>query len=86
MREVNKKWYAVRREFNKDNTITHEEFEGSFNTKEEAIAKARNMWDYLTDEEKRYNSIHVCMCYYFQDENGEWHSIFDILENTEFMI
>lgn len=86
MRQVKKRWYVLCREFNKDNIIIHEEFEGSFKTKEEAIAEARIIWDYLTDEEKRYNSIHACMYYQFQDDNGEWHSIFDILENTEFMI
>ena len=87
MREINKKWYAVRRELTEDHkTIIYEEFEGSFKTKEEAIAKARRVWDYLTDEEKRYNSITVCKFYSFQDDNGEWHSIFDILENTEYEI
>lgn len=86
MREVNKKWYVVRREFDKENIIENEEFEGSFKTKEEALDKARMMWDYLTDKEKRYNSITVCMYYQYQDDNGEWHSIFDIFENTEYEI
>ena len=70
MRQVKKRWYVVRREYNKDYSIRQEDLEGSFDTKEEAIAKARRMWDYLTDKEKYDNSIHVCMWDSIQDEYG----------------
>lgn len=77
MRQVEKRWYAVRREFNKGYSIAHEEFGGSFKTKEEAIAKARRMWDYLTDKEQQKNSIYICMWHSIQDAEGEWLSIWN---------
>ena len=83
MRQVKKRWYAVRREFNKGYSIAHEEFGGSFKTKEEAIAKARRMWDYLTDKEQQKNSIYVCMWNSIRDDDGEWQSVCEDDEEYE---
>ena len=83
MRQVEKRWYVVRREFNIDGSIRQEDFEGSFETKEEAIAKARMMWDYLTGKEQQKNSIHVCMWNSVQDENNEWNSVMEDDEEYE---
>ena len=83
MRQVEKRWYVVRREFNIDGSIRQEDSEGSFKTKEEAIAKARRMWDYLTGKEQQNNSIHVCMWNSVQDENNEWNSVMEDDEEYE---
>lgn len=84
MREVTKRWYVVRRCYDIDGSIDWEDSEGSFKTKEEAITKARRMWDYLTDKEKRYNSIHVCMWNSVKDEEDiDWHSVWEDDEEYE---
>ena len=83
MREVTKRWYVIRREFNKDGSIRQEDSGGSFKTKEKAIAKAKRMWDYLTDEEQKKNSIHVCMWNSILDDDDEWNSVMEDDEEYE---
>lgn len=77
MREVTKRWYVVRREFNKDGSIRQEDIGGSFEIKEEAIKKAKSWWDYLTKSEQQKSAIHVCMWHSVQDDNGQWHSVME---------
>lgn len=91
MRQVKKRWYVVRRERNEDYSVRQEDIEGSFETKKEAISKARRIREYLTDKEKKNNSIHVCKWDSVQDENGDWRSIEEGMSHVgeyigEFMI
>lgn len=77
MREVTKKWYCVQRQFNLDGTVRQEDVECCGDSKEEAIKKAKDLWDYLTKKEKEKNTIYVCMWHSVQDDEGEWHSIWE---------
>lgn len=77
MREVVKKWYCIKREFNIHGGVEQEDIEGVYDTEKEAIKKAKRMWDYLTDKEKERNAIYVCMWHSIQDAEGEWLSIWN---------
>ena len=77
MREVKKKWYVVKEEFNLDGDIQQQDVGYCFDSKEEAIKKAKNWWDYLTKGEQQKSAIHVCMWHSIQDDNGQWHSVME---------
>ena len=77
MREVTKKWYCVQRQFNLDGTVRQEDVECCGDSKEEAIKKAKDLWDHLTKKEKERNAVHVCMWHSVQDDDGEWHSVWE---------
>ena len=77
MREVKKKWYVIKEEFNLDGDIKQQDVEYCVDSREEAINKAKNLWYHLTKKEQERNSIHVCMWHSVQDDNGQWHSVME---------
>ena len=72
MREVVKKWYSIERM----NDYSGEWMQ-AFDTYEEAVKDARNIWDHQTDKEKQKKTVCVAMWESIQDENGEWRSVWN---------
>lgn len=66
MREVVKRWYSIERM-----NDYSQEWIWDFDTKEEAIRDARNIWEHQTDKEKQAKTMYVVQ-FDSVKENGEW--------------
>lgn len=70
-----RKWTIIDDTTTKRATV---EFRGVFDSKEEALDKADDIWNFLAEQDKKArDAFTVALCDLEQDENGNWDFVAD---------